>query len=92
LYNVQNLVHLHLRLPNKNIYTHNVITNENLLHFPIFYMLDKMNVNSKKIGNLIVNHLHFFTQRLYVYLHLPSQNWSTIQKPKTNKTFYLYPI
>jgi hypothetical protein len=67
-------------------------TNENLLHSPIFYMLDKVNVNSKKMGNVIVNHLHFFTQRLYVYLHLSSQNWSTIQKPKTNKTFYLYPI
>jgi hypothetical protein len=48
--NIQNLVHLHLRLPKKNIYTHNLTINENILHFPIFYMLDKVNVNSKKIG------------------------------------------
>jgi len=79
LSNVQNLVQLHLHLPNKNIYTHNGTINENLLHFLIFYMLDKVNVN--------VNHLHIFTQCLYVYLHLPSQNWSTIQKPKANRTF-----
>jgi hypothetical protein len=85
--NVQNLIHLHLHLPNKNIYTHNVTINENLLHFPIFYMLDKVNVNSKKIGNVSVNHLYFFTQCFYLYLHLPSQNWSTIQKPIANKTF-----
>lgn len=92
LSNVQNLVHLHLCLPNKNIYTHNVTINENLLHFPIFYMLEKVNVNFLKIGNVSVNHLHFFTQCLYVYLHLPSQNWSTIQEPKANKTFCLIQV
>jgi hypothetical protein len=83
--NVQNLVHL--GLPNKNIYTHNVTINESLLHFPIFYMLDKVNVNSKKIGNVSVNQLHFLTKCLNLYLHLLSQNWSTIQKLKANKTF-----
>jgi hypothetical protein len=71
--NVQNLVHLHLHLPNKNIYTHNVTINENLLHFPIFYMLDKVNVNSKKTWQCKCKSFTFFyTMFIYVFtLTLP---------------------
>jgi hypothetical protein len=43
----------------------------------IYLNSNRVNVNVKKFGKININHLHlpYFTQRIYVYLHLPSQHW-----------------